>query len=115
MSKRRILLCNILPQAPAAARAHFRVPVRRMVLITVDRTLGTASVCHEHEIILREHNTFLHTVDLALERLGNLLVILDVENDIRYLGVKLEVNTGFLKVSLHRQNQRLILIVLREL
>ena len=64
-----------------------------MVLITVNRTLGTASVCHEHEIILRKHNTFLHTVDLALERLGNLLVIFDVENDIRYLGVKLEVNT----------------------
>lgn len=61
------------PQAPYAAGANLRVTVGCMVLVTVDSTLGTASVGNEYQVVLGEDNALLYTFYLALDSLCHLL------------------------------------------
>ena len=112
MAKRRILLCDILPEAPASARSHLGIAIRRMILISVDRALGTASVCDKYQIIFRQNNALFHAFYLAVDRFCNLASVFDLKNDIGNFGIELEVNAHILQILLHRKDQRLILIVL---
>ena len=52
MSEGLMLLCDVLPELPAAADTFLRVSPRRVVLVTVDGALGTASVGNKYQILL---------------------------------------------------------------
>ena len=114
MSERRILLCNVLPQAPAATGAHLCVPVRCMILITVDRALGAASVCDKDQIIFCQDNASLYAFDFTFNGFCHFLSIFDVKNNVGYFGVELELNPGILEIFLHRKNQGFVLVITRK-
>ena len=115
MSEGRILFCDIFPQAPYAAGTNLCIPVGCMVLVTVDGTLGTASVGNEYQVVLGEDNALLYTFYLALDSLCHLFAVIDIKNNICHFGVELEVHTCCLQILLHGKDQRLVLVVLGEL
>ena len=115
MSERRILFCDIFPQAPYAAGTNLCVTVGCMVLVSVDSTLGTASVGNEYQVVLGEDNALLYAFYLALNSLCHLFAIIDIKNNICDFGVELEVHTCCLQILLHGKDQRLVLVVLGEL
>ena len=86
-----------------------------MVLITVDSSLRAASICDKYKIVLSEWNTLLSSVYPALYGLCYLLAVSHVKYDICDLRVVLECHARRLKILHHRKDQRLILVVLREL
>ena len=115
MSKRRILFCNILPQIPAATSAYFCIRIRCMVLIPVNSSLGTASVCNKYKVIFRQQNILFFSLYLTFNRRCSLLSLLYIKYNICYFGIELEIHTCFFQIFLHRQDQRFILIVLCKL
>ena len=78
-----------------------------MILITVDRTLRTASVCHKDKIIFRQQDSTLLAIHFTLDGSCDLFVVLALKNDICDFRVKLEVNSGILKVFLENQGKAL--------
>ena len=82
-----------------------------MVLVTVDRSFRTASVCDKYEVVFCQGNAFLNTLDLALDRRCHFLAIVNIKEYICDLGIELEVHTCILQIFLHRQDQGLILVV----
>ena len=115
MPKGGILLCNIFPQTPAAAGADFRIPIGRMVLITVDRAFRTAPVGDKHKVIIRKHDPLFHTLHLTFYGLGNLLSAFKFKDHIGHFRVKPEINSCRFQIPLHRQDQGFILVILGEL
>ena len=111
MSERRILFCNVLPQAPAATGPHFGITVWCMVLIAVNRTFGTASVCDKYQIVFRQDDSGLYTFYFAVNSFCHFLSIFDVKNYVRYFSIELELYTGILKIFLHRKNQGFVLVI----
>ena len=111
MSERRILFCNVLPQAPATTGPHFGITVWCMVLIAVNRTFGTASVCDKYQIVFCQDDSGLYTFYFAVNGFCHFLSIFDVKNYVRYFSIELELYTGILKIFLHRKNQGFVLIV----
>ena len=105
MPKGGILLCNIFPQTPAAAGADFRIPIGRMVLITVDRAFRTAPVGDKHKVIFRKHDPLFHTLHLTFYGLGNLLSAFKFKDYIGHFRVKPEINSCRFQIPLHRQYQ----------
>ena len=112
MTKGRILLCDILPQIPAATCANLCISIRCMILITVNSTFCTASVCNEYKIVFCQNNTLLNAMLFALNCRCNLLSILKFKNNICYFNAKSKLNASSLKILLHWKNQRFILIIL---
>ena len=111
MSERRILFCNVLPQAPAATDPHFGITVWCMVLIAVNRTFGTASVCDKYQIIFGQNDSGLYTFYFAVNGFCHFLSIFDIKNNVRYFGIELKLHTGILKIFLHRKNQGFVLVI----
>ncbi len=111
MSERRILFCNVFPQAPAAACTHFGITVWCMVLITVNRSFCTASVCDKYQVIFSKNDSFLLPFTLHSMAFATFFPSLNVEDNIGYFGIELEVYTGILQIFLHRKNQGFILII----
>ena len=111
VSKGRILLCNILPEIPAAAGTNLRISVRCMVLVSVNGSLGTASVCDKDQIILCQDNALFNALHLAFDRLGYLASILDLEDYICHLCVELKLYSRILQILFHRKDQGLILVI----
>ena len=111
MTKGRILLCDILPKIPTATCANLCISIRCMILITVNSTLCTASVCDEYKIVFCQNNTLLNAMLLALNCRCNLLSILKFKNNICYFNAKSKLNASSLKILLHWKNQRFILII----
>ena len=114
MSKGRILLCNVFPQAPAAAGTYLCITVRCVVLVTVNCTLSAASVCDEDKIIFCEQNAFFHAVYLTFNCGSDLFAIAEFKDNVGNFRIELEVNACGLKVALHRKDQGLILVVFGE-
>ena len=114
-SKGGVLLGDVLPQAPAPAGAHLRVPVGGMVLVAVDGPLGAGAVGDKHQVVLREDNALLRAVDPALDGGGRLSAVPDVEDHIGDFGAEAEVHPRLLQVLLHGQDQGLVLVVAGEL
>ena len=114
MSKCRILRSNLTPQTPAAAGTHFRTFYRCLILVAVDRSLSTASVRNKDKIILSQRDFLLLAALHVLDCLRNLFLTLDVKPHIRNLSAKLDLDACRLQIFLHRQNQRLILVVTRK-
>ncbi len=112
MAERRILFGDIFPQAPASAGSDLRVSVGRVVLIPVYGTFRTASVCHEYQVVLREHDALFYPLYPALNGLCNLFTVLLLKDHIGYFRMELEINARFLQIPLHGQNQGFILIIL---
>ena len=83
MSEGRILFCNILPQAPYTAGTNLCITVGCMVLVTVDGTFCTAAVGNEYHVVLGQDNALLYTLYLALDSLGYLLAVIDIEDNVR--------------------------------
>lgn len=50
-----------------------------MVLVTVDSTLGTASVGNEYQVVLGEDNALLYTFYLALDSLCHLFAVINIK------------------------------------
>ena len=114
MSERWILRCDIFPEGPAAACTNFRVAVRCMVLITIDRTFCTASVCDEYEVVFSKDDAFFYAIYLAFDRRCDLLVILEFKDHVGNFCVELEVNACFLQIFLHWKDQGFVLVVFGE-
>ena len=71
MSKGSILGCNVLPQAPAATGAYLCITNRCMILITINSTFCTASVCYKYQIIFSNvispfPPSFIYSIALAV-------------------------------------------------
>ena len=111
MTEGRVLSGNIFPEAPDTACSDFRITIRRMILIAVNRSLCTAAVCNKYKVVFCQHNAVFLAIDFALDQRRNLLAVLKLEYNIRHLCIKLEINPGIFKIFLHWQNQRFILIV----
>ena len=111
MSKRRILFCNVLPQAPASAGTYFGIPIWCMILITVNGTFGTASVGDKYQIILCQHDSFFLTFYLALDLGCHFSATLNIKQYIRYFRIESEFHTSLFQIFFHRKNQGFILIV----
>ena len=77
--KEGFLFCDIFPQAPYAAGTNLCVTVGCMVLVSVDSTLGTASVGNEYQVVLGEDNALLYAFYLALNSLCHLFAIIDIK------------------------------------
>ena len=89
VSKGRILLCDVLPQTPAAARADLCIAIRCMILVAVDSTFCTASVCDEYKVILGENNTLFHTMLPCIQsQMQSSCPSLKVENNIGYFSIE---------------------------
>ena len=114
MSEGRVLGSDPLPQPPAAAGAGLCIAHRRVVLVSVNGSLSTASVRNKDKIILSQRDFLLLAALHVLDRLRNLFLTLDVKPHIRNLGAKLDLDACRLQIFLHRQNQRLILVVTRK-
>ena len=82
MTKGRILCSNVLPEIPAATFPHFCISHRCMILITINRPFRTASICDKYQIILRQWNLLLFTLDPTLNGSCRLLLTLDHESHI---------------------------------
>ena len=114
MTEGRILCCNFLPEAPAAAASHFRVTHRRMVLVTVDRPFCTASVCDKHKVLFRQRDLRVPVLRAALDSAGRLLSVRDLKADVCDLCAEPKLHACRLQVFLHRQNQGFVLVVAGE-
>ena len=114
MTEGRILFCDVFPEAPAAAGTNFSVSVGRMILITVDGTLGTASVGDKYQIVLGEKDAFLHAVYLALDSFCHFLAIGNFKDYVGNFSVILEVYASCFQILNHRKDQGLVLVVSRE-
>ena len=111
VSEGGILLCDVLPEVPAAAGADLRVSVGGMVLVPVDGPLRAASIGHEYQVVFRKEDPALHSVGLALDGGGSLLALLDLKEHIGDLRIVAEVHPGLLQVFHHGKDQGLILVV----
>ena len=114
MSERWILCCDIFPEGPAAACTDFCITVWRMVLITVDRTFCTASVCYKYEVVFSKDDALFDSVYFAFDCSCNLFVFFEFEDNVGDFGIELEVHTCSFQIFLHRKDQGFILIVFGE-
>lgn len=86
-----------------------------MRVVSVNSSLRTASVCDKYKVVLRECDRRLLAVHFALDRPCDLSAVVCLfEQDIRDLCLVLEGDACRLEVLNHRQDQRLVLVVLRE-
>lgn len=85
-----------------------------MVLVTVNRSFGTASVCHKDKIVLCKQDSLFDTFYLAFNCGCNFLMIFKFKDNIRYFSVELEVDTCMFQIFLHWKNQRFVLVVFCE-
>ena len=111
MSKGRILFCNVFPQIPAAASAYFCICIRCMVLISVNGSFRTASVCDKDKVIFCQENIVLFSVHFAFNRCCDLFAFFKGKYNVCHFGVELEIYACFFQIFLHRQDQGFILIV----
>ena len=114
MSERRILFCDIFPETPASACTNLCISVRCMVLIAVDGSLCTTSVCHKYKVVLSKNDSFFHTIYLALDCFCDFLISFKLKEYVCNLSIELELNTCCLQIFLHWQDQRFILIIFCE-
>ena len=114
MTKRRILFGNIFPQAPAAAGTDLGISVRRMILISVNGSFCTASICDEDKIIFCKYQSFFHAFYFIFNSRSDFFTVFEVKKNICYFCVKLEINTCVFQIFLHWQDQGFILIVFGE-
>ena len=61
-------------------------------MVPVDGPLGAGAVGDEHQVVLREDNALLRTVDPALDGGGRLSAVPDVEDHVGDLGAEAEVH-----------------------
>ena len=111
MSKRSILGCNVLPQAPAATGAYLCIPNRCMILIPINSTFCTASVCYKYQIIFSKCDLAFSTVFYIFNSFGSLLFAFNVKTDIGNAGAKLDLYTCCFQILLHWKDQGFVLIV----
>ena len=114
MSKRGILFCDIFPEIPASACTHFCIAVWGMVLVTVNGTLCTASVCDKYKVVFREKNAFFFSIYFTFDGRGDFFAVLEFKDNICDFCVETEVNTCRFQIFLHWKNQRFILIIFCE-
>ena len=111
MSEGRVLGGDPLPQPPAAAGAGLCIAHRRMVLVSVNGSLSTASVGDKHQIFFRQWNLRLLPVNQALDGAGSFFLTIDLKADIGHLSTKPDFHARLFQILLHRQDQGLILVV----
>ena len=82
-----------------------------MILVPINRTFRTASIGYKNKILFCKKNSLFHSFNSAFNSCGPFLPLFDLENHIGHFCMELEIHTSLLQVSLHRQNQRFILVV----
>ena len=85
-----------------------------MVLVTVDRSLRTASVCDEHKILFRQRDLRVPVLRAALNSAGRLLTVFDLKTDICDLRAELKFYSRCLQIFLHRKDQGFVLVIAGE-
>ena len=111
MSEGRILFCDIFPETPASTCTNFCISVRCMILIAIDGSLCTASVCHKYKVVFCKNNSLFYAIHLTLDCFCNLLIAFKLKEYVCNLCIELEFNTCFFQIFLHWQDQRFILII----
>ena len=107
-----VLRSNFAPHVPAAAGLELGVVRCRHVLAAHRGVLHTAAVCDEHQIVFRQIDAVFPAVVNHLNALCDLLSIAAVKQNIRHLCIEMELHAVAFQILDHRQNHRLILIVL---
>ena len=111
MSEGWILTGNVFPKVPYTACTDFGIPVWCMVLISINGSLCTASVCDKYEVVFCQDDTSFLSVYVTFNCRCNLFVSFEFEYNICDFCIELEVHTGIFEVSLHRKNEGFILII----
>ena len=85
-----------------------------MILIAIDGSLCTASVCDKNKIVFCKDNSFFHALYTAFNSGSNFLSVFKVKKYVCNFCVELKINACSLQIRLHGQDQRLILIIFGE-
>ena len=109
-----VLRGDLLPQIPAIAGVEHRVQRSGLVLRTDGAVLDAAAVCDEDQIVFRKVNAVFLAVVNHFDALCGLLAVAAVKDHVRDLRAEMELHAVALEVLHHRQDHRLILVVLRE-
>ena len=110
----RILCGDLLPQIPAVARLDGGVETGCLVLGTHGAALDAAAVGDEQQIVLGQVDVGHLACVLHGDRACHLAAALNVELDVRDLGVVVELHAKALQVLDHGQDDGLILVVAGE-
>ena len=102
MPEGRILTGNVFPKTPYAAGADFCIAVGGMVLVAVDGSLGTASVCDEYQIIFSQQDAAFLSLYPAFDGRCDLFIAFKLKYYICDFCVKLEVYACVFQILLHR-------------
>ena len=75
MTKGRILFCNILPKIPAPSDTNHCIAICRRVMISIQCTFGTTSICHKDKIIFCQRKYLCFRIFDIFDTFCNLLII----------------------------------------
>ena len=114
MAERGVLRGNLAPHVPAAAGFELGVVRCGHVLAAHRGIFHAAAVRDEDQIVFRKVNAVFLAVVNHFDALCDLLAVAAVEEHIRDLRAEMELHAVALEVLHHRQDHRLILVVLRE-
>ncbi len=112
MSEGWILTGNVFPEVPDTACTDFGIPVWCMVLVTVNGTLCTASVCDKYEVVFCQDDD-LFPVRLLYIQLQMQLFLPPSNLNTTFVTSVLNWKStpACFEVSLHRKNEGFVLIV----
>ena len=85
-----------------------------MVLITVDRTFCTASVCDKYEVVFSKDDALFRSIYFAFDRRCNFFAFFEFEDNVGDFGIELKIHACSFQIFLHRKNQGFVLIVFGE-